>query len=93
MAPAPRGAARGWAPRSPALGRLSALAHPLLATSAPRARVRDLEVRGVVTAALLYDHLPVVDAFRRVGPDELLGLMDRRGDTQPFVFRLRRAPA
>lgn len=85
--------ARGWVPRLPALGRLSALAHPLLATAAPLARVRDVEVRGVVTAALLYDHVPVVDAFRRTGPDELLGLMDRRGDEVPYVFRLRRATA
>lgn len=84
-------AARGWAPRLRAVGALSSLAHPLLATRSPRARVRDLEVRGVVTAALVYDHLPVVDAFRRVGDDELLGLMDRRGDRVPYLFRLTRA--
>lgn len=88
-------AARGWAPRSAALGRLVAVAHPLLATRSPRARVRETEVRGVVGAAMVYDHLPVVDAFRRVGgtggAEELLGLMDRRGDRVPFLFRLRRA--
>jgi hypothetical protein len=84
-------AANGWAPRWRAAGALTALAHPLLATGAPRARLRDMEVRGVVTAAMVYDHLPVVDAFRRVGDSELLGLMDRRGDRVPFLFRLTRA--
>lgn len=84
---------RGWAPRWEVLGRLSAVAHPLLATSAPRARLRDMEVRGVVTAAMVYDHLPVLDAFRRVGDEELMGLMDRRGDVVPFLFRLRRQSA
>lgn len=84
-------AARGWAPRSPALGRLSATAHPLLATRRPRPRMRRLQVRGVVTAAMVHDHLPVVDAFRGVGQDELLGLTDRRGDSAPFLFRLGRA--
>ncbi len=82
--------ARGWAPPWAPLGALAAVAHPLLATSAPRARLRDLEVRGVVTVAMVYDHVPIVDAFRRTGPDELLGLMDRRGDEVPFLFRLRR---
>lgn len=83
-------AAHGWAPRWSVLGSLTALAHPVLATGAPRARLRDLEVRGVVTVAMVYDHLPIIDAFRRVGQDELLGLMDRRGDPVPFLFRLRR---
>lgn len=83
-------AARGWAPRWRTAGAVAALAHPLLTARAPRARLRDLEVRGVVTAALVYDHLPAVDAFRRVDEDELLGLMDRRGDSVPYLFRLRR---
>ena len=82
---------RGWAPRSAALGSLSTLAHPLLATRAPRARLRDLEVRGVVGVAMVYDHLPVLDAFRAQPDGSLLGLMDRRGDAVPFLFRLRRA--
>lgn len=84
-------AARGWAPRSARLGRLSAVAHPLLTTRSPRARLRQIEVRGVVTTAMVYDHLPIVDAFRRVDDGSLVGLMDRRGDRVPFAFRLRRA--
>lgn len=83
-------AARGWAPRSAALGRLSVLAHPALATSRPRARLRPVQVRGVLSAAMLYDHLPVLDAFRAEADGSVLGLMDRRGDAAPFLFRLHR---
>jgi hypothetical protein len=47
--------------------------------------------RGVPTTALVYDRLPVVDVFRRVSPDLLLGLMDMRGLPDPFAFLLERA--
>lgn len=77
-------------PRSAALGRVAALAHPLLATRRPRARLRRVEVRGVLSAAMVYDHLPVVDSFRLDPDGGLLGLMDRRGDRTPFLFRLDR---
>jgi hypothetical protein len=46
--------------------------------------------RGVPTAALVYDRLPVVDVFRQVTPDLLLGLMDLRGLPDPFAFLLER---
>ncbi|MGK5173810.1 GXWXG domain-containing protein [Geodermatophilus sp. CPCC 205761] len=67
-----------------------ATVRPLLATRRPTARVRRLEHRGVLTAALVYDRLPVVDAFRQVSPDVLLGLMDARGLDAPFAFVLER---
>jgi hypothetical protein len=60
---------------------------PLLRTSRPRARLRALEVRGVVTATMIYDHLPIHDAFRRLDERTLLGFMDKRGEA-PFFFRL-----
>ncbi|WP_336921393.1 GXWXG domain-containing protein [Aquipuribacter sp. SD81] len=87
----------GVLPRSAAAGRLAAVAHPLLATRRPRARLRAVEVRGRVSAAMVYDHVPVLDAFRR-DPDDtgdlprvVLGLMDCRGHAEPFCFRLERA--
>ncbi len=66
------------------------LARPLLTTSRPRARLRAVEHRGVVTAAMVYDALPVIDVFRRVSADVRLGLMDLRGLPGPFFFVLRR---
>jgi hypothetical protein len=62
---------------------------PLLRTATPRARLRAVACRGVVTATMLYDHLPIADSFRRVNADTVLGLMDQRG-AAPFFFVLER---
>lgn len=66
------------------------LARPLVTTSEPRARLRAVEHRGVVTAAMVYDALPIIDVFRRVSADVRLGLMDLRGLPGPFFFVLSR---
>ena len=59
----------------------------------PAARVRLAEFRGVVTATMIYDSLPIQDVFRAAASDTLLGVMDLRGMAQPFFFALRRVPA
>jgi hypothetical protein len=48
-----------------------------------------IEHRGVVTATMSYDALPINDHFRRVDDATLLGVMDLRG-APPFFFVLRR---
>ncbi|MET0765415.1 MAG: DUF4334 domain-containing protein [Blastococcus sp.] len=63
---------------------------PLLYTEKPKARLREVTHRGVVTAALVYDALPIIDVFRRVSDDVRLGAMDMRGLPSPFLFVLRR---
>ena len=63
---------------------------PLLTTRRPTARLRPVVHRGEPTTALVYDRLPIVDVFRRVTPDLLLGLMDMRGLHDPFAFLLAR---
>jgi hypothetical protein len=63
---------------------------PLLYTNRPKARLRTVEHRGVDTAAMIYDALPIIDVFRRVGSDVLLGAMDMRGLAAPFFFLLER---
>jgi len=65
------------------------VATPLLRTTAPRARLRAVTYRGVTTAAMVYDHLPIIDCFRRIDHRTMLGLMDMRG-AAPFFFRLER---
>ncbi|WP_040339855.1 DUF4334 domain-containing protein [Candidatus Blastococcus massiliensis] len=67
------------------------LVRPAVTTAKPRARLRAVEHRGVVTAAMVYDALPIIDVFRRVSPDVRAGLMDLRGLPEPFFFLLRRA--
>ncbi len=63
---------------------------PLLYTTKPKARLREITHRGVVTAAIVYDSLPIIDFFRRVSDDVLLGAMDMRGLAAPFLFVLDR---
>jgi hypothetical protein len=62
----------------------------LLWTGRPTARLREVTHRGVVTAAMVYDALPIIDVFRRVSDDVRLGAMDMRGLPSPFLFVLRR---
>jgi hypothetical protein len=62
----------------------------LLQTEQPKARLRMTEYRGVVSATMIYDSLPINDVFRKVDEDCVLGAMDMRSTPQPFFFVLRR---
>jgi len=76
------------------MGRVAGPALGLLRTSEPKARLRMTEFRGVVTATMIYDQLPINDVFRKVDADTVLGLMDQRGAEVPnyFFFTLTREP-
>jgi hypothetical protein len=76
--------------RHPVTPRLAKPVMRLLRTSAPQARLRMVEYRGIVTATMCYDALPINDHFRRVDTDTLVGAMDARGLAQPFLFALHR---
>jgi hypothetical protein len=82
----------GLAHSMPARAAFTAI-RPMLRTRRPKARLRAIEHRGVVTAAMVYDALPIVDVFRRVSAGTVLGLMDMRGLTAPLFFVLERDPA
>ena len=75
---------------NPLVGRLFQLLMPLLATRHSRARLRITRHRGQESAAMIYDHAPIVDCFRRLDANTLLGVMDLKGMQQPFFFLLRR---
>ncbi|MEM0930203.1 MAG: DUF4334 domain-containing protein [Pseudomonadota bacterium] len=66
------------------------LSQPIIATQKPRARLRMVECRGVVSATMIYDAKPINDHFRKVSDDEVIGLMDVRGMEQPYFFALKR---
>ena len=76
--------------RSAAARRAFTVLRPLLRTAKPRARLRTVEHRGVATAAMVYDALPIIDVFRRVDATTLLGLMDMRSAPMPYFFVLVR---
>ena len=63
---------------------------PMVATRAPKARLRGVERGGVVSAAMIYDAKPIIDHFRRVDEDRMLGLMELRSTRAPYFFLLTR---
>ena len=65
---------------SPNLLRAAAL---IAGTTQPKARLRMTVFRGVVSAAMIYDALPIIDAFRAVDEDTIAGAMDLRGTRPP----------
>jgi hypothetical protein len=65
-------------------------ARPMLQTRTPKARLRTTRYRGVDTATMIYDHLPVNDVFRKLADQTVIGAMDLRGSTKPYFFVLTR---
>jgi len=76
--------------RRPSVAGIARRLLPIARTSDPQARLRMTEFRGVVTATMIYDSLPIHDVFRGIDDDTLLGLMDLRYTREPFFFLLRR---
>jgi hypothetical protein len=93
VAPTPQ--AMRWAQRFPFLrhpswSTLLRFGTSLMHSEASQARLRMVEMRGRVSATMIYDHLPILDAFRRIDGRTVLGLMDEKGQPQPYVFLLER---
>ncbi|WP_019633493.1 DUF4334 domain-containing protein [Actinomadura atramentaria] len=54
------------------------------------ARLREITFRGVASAAMVYDTQPIIDHFRRVTDDVVLGAMDAKGQPRILYFHLTR---
>jgi hypothetical protein len=63
---------------------------PLLQTRSAKARLRTTRYRGVDTATMIYDQLPINDVFRRLSDDAVIGAMDLRNSPAPYLFVLQR---
>lgn len=63
---------------------------PLLRTRSPKARLRTTRYRGVDTATMIYDQLPINDVFRKLDDESVIGAMDLRGSNKPYFFVLMR---
>jgi hypothetical protein len=59
-------------------------------TTKSRARLRMTEYRGKVSATMCYDQLPIHDVFRKLDDDNVLGFMDMKRMSRPYVFTLTR---
>ncbi|KAI8274171.1 hypothetical protein K4K60_010005 [Colletotrichum sp. SAR11_57] len=58
------------------------------------ARIREVKYRGVVTAAMVYDKFPIIDAFRYVDENTVIGAMDTKDlkDAGTYYFYLKKRP-
>lgn len=54
------------------------------------ARLREMRFRGRVSVAMLYDQRPLIDHFRRVSDDVVVGLADQKGKPATYLFHLTR---
>lgn len=77
-------------PKSNSLKPLLISINYLMKTENSQARLRMMEYRGKVSATMIYDYLPINDAFRKVDDHTVLGLMDYKILPQPFFFVLKR---
>ncbi|WP_405656864.1 DUF4334 domain-containing protein [Streptomyces sp. RK9] len=57
------------------------------------ATLHEVVHRGKQSTAMVYDQLPIIDHFRRLTDDVLLGLMDKKGAPADFYFHLTRVPS
>ena len=62
----------------------------LIETGKPKARLRMMEARGKRTATMVYDDKPIHDYFAMMNYRTVLGMMDRKGESEPFFFLLTR---
>lgn len=49
---------------------------PVISTKKSSARLRQIAYRGKVSAAMVYDSESIIDVFRKVDPNTLMGIMD-----------------
>ena len=59
----------------------------------PVASLRDMPFRGKTSAAMVYNTKPIVDHFRQIDDDTLLGVMSVEGQSVHYFFRLDRVKA
>ena len=85
-----------WVLRFHQLGRtrmaanlFSYLQHRLRARG-PVASLKTLALDGVESTAMVYDHQPIVDYFRRLDEQRLMGAMTIGGDERIYFFELQR---
>ncbi|MCP2343050.1 DUF4334 domain-containing protein [Actinomadura rupiterrae] len=56
------------------------------------ARLREIVLDGVPSVAMVYDEQPIIDHFRRVSDDVVMGAMDAKGEPAVLYFHLTREP-
>ncbi|MBW9064550.1 DUF4334 domain-containing protein [Rhizobium herbae] len=63
---------------------------PCLRARGPVASVKTMVFDGVESAAMVYDDQPIVDYFRRIDEERVMGAMKITGDERIYFFELER---
>jgi hypothetical protein len=85
-----------FALRFPRLGRTKVarnlFSHLLkhLRAKGPVASLRMMSFRGETSAAMVYDSKPIIDHFRKIDAETVLGVMTVQGHDRHFFFQLER---
>ena len=72
------------------LGKIFQLMLFIFKTRRSGARLRMMEYGGRTSAAMVYDRKPIIDLFRKIDDDNVLGMMDLKGMETPYFFTLAR---
>ncbi|TCK98516.1 uncharacterized protein DUF4334 [Natranaerovirga hydrolytica] len=61
-------------------------------TKYSKARLRQIEYRGKVSTAMIYDNVPIIDVFRKLDNNTVIGVMDVKGsfDDLGYFFILKK---
>jgi len=54
------------------------------------ARLREVEFKGKVSSTIIYNNMPIMDYFRKIDDDTIIGWGEVAGDTPDFFFWLKR---
>ena len=61
-----------------------------LRAKGPVASLMSMPFRGATSAAMVYDRKPIIDHFRKIDHDRVLGVMQVAGDDRHYFFELER---
>ncbi|OUS31858.1 hypothetical protein A9Q99_01825 [Gammaproteobacteria bacterium 45_16_T64] len=54
-----------------------------------RAQIRPIQFRGKLSTSMIYNHLPIIDHFRKVDDNTLMGAMDLKGRIVLYFYLYR----
>lgn len=76
------------------VGKVLRLGRFVLETKESKARLRNLEFQGRVSASMIYDEVSIIDIFMKIDDNKVMGVMDFKGEPDrlldPFFFVLER---
>lgn len=74
------------------LSSMMTMIRPIIQTNQSKARLRKIEYRGKMSAAMIYDQKHIIDVFRKIDEKTLLGVMDMKNSNtmKSYFFVLKK---